>query len=245
MSTEYVGEQPKSGMSTRKKWLIGCGGCLGLLALIGIMITVLVSMGWNTLQKVSGDSVKDIFGKSYDTSGYTALGLPLGEQVRMAMLIAADQSSIIMAMETKAKPADYEKLMSSKPEVIQQYFEGMSEQFLAQSSQGSSSAKIEELKLEALHFGKLPAGKQYPIIYATAKTQSKGQIAYMPAVVVVIPEAQNKVVSLISTAPKSTTEDSAADFKADQKALETELDRVIRDSELDDRLVTEKSAAKH
>ncbi len=239
MSTELDAERPQ-GMSTGKKWLIGCGGCLGLLVVIGIIAGILGFMGWNALQKASGDALKGIFGEKYDSTGYTAFAIPLGPNNSMAMLMATNGSSMIMAMDTVAKPADHEKLLSGNATVIQEYFEGMSQQFMDQSAKGSSSSKLEELKLENLHFGKVQGGKQYPVIYATAKTESKGKTSYAPAVVTLIPEAKDHVVALVSMAILAASENPEADFKADQVRLEAELDRMIQESELDDRLLPSK-----
>lgn len=244
MSTEVVSEQPK-GMSTRKKWLIGCGGCLGVLVVLTVIIVVAASMGWDALQKASGGSVKAIFGESYDTTGYTAMGLPLNQaQVKnMALLLSNDRSSMIFAIDTQASQAEVDILESGNQEQLQAYFKGLAGQFL-KSSASQSSSKLRDIQFAEPHYATLEAGKRYPIVYATVEGESKGKVIYMPCVVALLPETGNRVVSLISMAPKAASETPLPSFKDDQTQLDAELSRLIKDSELDDRLVSGKAPAK-
>lgn len=244
MSTEVVSEEPK-GMSTRKKWLIGCGGCLGLFVILTLIIVVAASMGWDALQKASGGSVKAIFGESYDTTGYTTMGLPLNQkQVKnMAMLLSNDQGSMIVAIDTQASQAEVDILESGNPEQLQAYFKGLGGQFLKSSaSQGRS--KLRDIQFAEPHYAQLENGKRYPIVYATVEGENKDKMIYMPCVVVLVPETGNRVISLISLAPKAASETPLPSFKEDQAQLDAELSRLIKDSELDERLVSVKTPTK-
>lgn len=244
MSTEVVSEQPKQGMSTRKKWLIGCGGCLGVLLVLTVIAVLALSMGWDALQKASGGSVKAVFGESYDATGYTAMGLPLNqaEVKNMALLIPNDRSSMIFAIDTKASQAELDIVQSGDPAQLKAYFVNLGAQFL-KSSASQGNAKLKDIQFGEPYYATIDAsgsnkGKRYPVVFAIAEAESKGSPAYMPCVVALVPEADNRVISLLSMGIKATSETPLPSFKDEQAQLFAELERLIKDSELDDRLIS-------
>lgn len=242
MSTELVNE-PSQGMSTRKKWLIGCGGCLGLIVILAIIITIIVAMGWDALNKASGQSVKEIFGPSYNSSGYTAMGLPLGQPKtkNMAMLIGPDGSSIIFAIDTISSPEQEKVLLSQNPAMAQQFFSRMGSEFIANPSARSGASKLRSIQFDTPHYISLGPHKSYPVVYAIVEAKRSGKTSFMPCVAVMVPEANHRLITLISMAPKAAAAEVKASFRDDQAELEAELGRLIKDSELDDRLVSSQS----
>lgn len=240
MTTEVVSEQP-GGMSTRKKWLIGCGGCLGAMVVLALIIGIVLFMGWNALQKASGDSIKDIFGPAYDTTGYTAFGLPVNQKnfKRVAMLLSKDGSTMIFAIDTVGTASEVKILQSGTQEQLDAYFKAMGHQFLKGASAQSSTSKLRDVQFSEPHYARLDdSGKHYPVVYATVEGASKGKVGFVPGVFVMIPEANNEIVAMVALAPKATAQEPLPSFKEDQAQLEAELARMIKDSELDDRLLS-------
>lgn len=245
MTTGVVSEQP-GGMSTRKKWLIGCGGCLGAMVVLTLIMGIALFMGWNALQKASGDSIKDIFGPSYDTTGYKAFGLPINQKnfKRVALLLSNDGSTIIFAIDTVGTPAEIKVLQNGTKEQLDAYFKTMGSQFLKGASAQDRTSKLRDIQFAESHYAKLDGGKHYPVVYMTVEGANKGKVGFIPGVFTLIPEASNEIVALVALAPKATAPEPLPSFKEDQALLEAELGRMIKDSELDDRLISGEQTTK-
>jgi hypothetical protein len=240
MSVELVSEKPPGGMSTRKKWLIGCGGCLGLIIVITVVLVIALSMGWNALQKASGDSVKNIFGPTYQASGYVAMGLPLNQpkMKNLAMLIPTDQSSVVFAFDTEASAAEMNVLRQGTQEQLQAYFKKLNEQFLKNDAAKANSSRLQDLQFSNAHYVSISGNKRYLVVHTFVQTASdKNQVTFMPGSVALLLQAENRMVALIAMAPKAAAEEILPGFKDRQTELDAELGRLIQDSELDDRLL--------
>lgn len=233
-----VNTAPKPGMSTQKKWLIGCGGCLGVLVLLAIVLGVL---GWffgNSLKDMSNKSVQDIFGPNYQPEGYMAIGMPVGQAnvKNMVMLLDTRQGKMLIGLDMGVKPGDMQIIKSGNAAQIQKYLEQTSAQ-INESSAAGGNAKVQDIRFDTIESVALkPGGIKFPVANTTVQAERKGQISYSPAVAALIPEAGNKLVVLVAADPKNSSSDSQADFSEEQKTLKTEVLQVIQDSDLDDRL---------
>lgn len=230
---------PKSGMSTQKKWLIGCGGCLGVLVILAIVLTALAWFVGNAVKDVSNKSVQQIFGPNYKAEGYTAIGLPLGQAnvKNMVLLINPQQGKTLVALDMAVSPSDMQVIKSGQQAQVKKYLETTSTQISQSSSARSGSTKVEDIRIDAIESVALqPGGKQLPLANATVKAEQRKQISYSPAVAALIPEANNRMVVLIATDPQTSTTDNQADFSSQQKTLRDEVLQIIKDSDLDERL---------
>jgi hypothetical protein len=227
-------------MSTRKKWLIGCGACLGLIIVITVVLGIALSMGWSALQKASGDSVKNIFGPTYQASGYIAVGLPFNQpQIKnLAMLMATDKSSLVFAFDTVGNSSQLDVLQQGNQEQLQAYFKKMTEQFLEIDAARGNSSRLQDLQFSNAHYVSLSDNKRYLVVHAAIQTaRNQEQLKFTPGTVALLPQAENRMVALIALAPRNATEEILPDFKDRQTELDAELGRLIQDSELDDRLL--------
>lgn len=235
MNAEF---QPKQGMSTKKKWMIGCGGCLGVVIIGAIALAVLGSMGVNALKEASGSSVKEIFGPSYkpEAAGYMAFGLPLkqGKLRSMAMMISQARNLSVIAFDVNADALDTAVLKSGKPDQIAAYLKKTSEEIT--DSTRNSSSKIEGIEFKSVELLPLVKGKNLAVGNAVVKASKRGAMAYMPSAVALIPEAGNHMVILVATDPNTASTDAGADFSEAQKSLRDEVSNIVKASELDDRL---------
>ncbi len=251
MSVEIVSEQSPKGMSTGKKWLIGCGGCLTLLVVLAIVVVVLISNGWNALQKGSNESVKKLFGDSYNAEGYLAFGLPLNKPVNgsMVMMLSSDQSTMIFALDTEGLGQRLSLLEKTDDKALQEFFSALGKDFLknSQASQ-SSTGKFEGLEFQKPHFVTLSAQKnvqkRYPVVYAVMETKKNEQTTYIPVTAALIPVSHQRAVLLLALSPLQSSTVAGTNFESVQKTLEAKLNVVVKDSELDDRLLSITTADK-
>lgn len=260
MSAEF---QPKQGMSTKKKWMIGCGGCLGVIIIGAIALAVLGSMGVNALKEASGSSVKEIFGASYkpEAEGYMAFGLPLkqGKFRSMAMMINGNRKLSVVAIDID-NLSDKPLLKSGQQELKKTIdtsdanerrnfllvFEGALKQVSREiiNSSRSGSSKIDDIQFQSTQFLSLDKSKLLPVGNAVVETSQRGKIFYSPSVVAMAPEMDktgNHVVCLVVTNLNSVSEDPNTDFSEAQKSLREEVLSIVKNSELDDRLTLQGS----
>lgn len=241
MSVEIVSDPSPKGMSTRKKWLIGCGGCLGVLVVLAVIAVVAISTGWNSLQKGSSESVKKLFGKSYDSAGYLAFGMPLNKPVNgsMVMMMSSDQSVMIFALDTDGLGQQLSLLQKADEKALQDFFNALGKDFLknSQASQ-SSTGKFQGLEFQKPHFVALSAQKRYPVVCAVMETKKNEQTTYIPVTAALIPVSNQRAVLLLALSPSQSSTVAGTNFEAVQKELEAKLKQLVKDSELDDRLLS-------
>ncbi|WP_303674922.1 hypothetical protein [Vampirovibrio chlorellavorus] len=241
MSVEIVSDQSPKGMSTGKKWLIGCGGCLTVLIILAVVAGVAISTTWNNLQKGSSESVKKLFGESYNSAGYLAFGLPLNKPVNgsMVMMMSTDQSTMIFALDTEGLGQELSLLQKTDDKALQAFFNGLGKDFLknSQASQ-SSTGKFEGLEFQKPHFVTLSAQKRYPVVYAVMETKKNEQTTYIPVTAALIPVSNQRAVLLLALSPSQSSTVAGTPFEAVQKELEEKLNQLVKDSELDDRLLS-------
>jgi hypothetical protein len=235
----------KQGMSTQKKWLIGCGGCLGVLLLIAVVLAVLAGMGVDALKNVSNQSVTEIFGKEFKPEPYKAMGLPLGQKnlKNMVLLIEPKSGRTLFAVDTALSPSDAQQLESTDPKHIEAFLKHMSEEITSHSSRTSSS-RLRNIRFDATTTITLPNGKHLPLTKATVEAERHGAVAYSPAVATLIPEANHRLITLISLDPNSGSSQANTDFSDTQADLQKELVHIISNSALDDRLLSTESSQK-
>lgn len=222
--------------ATKKKWMIGCGGCLGIVVILGVLGGILAYNGVNGLMQASGKSVKGMFGESYDPAahGYQAIGVPLptnksGIQA-MVTLINAEKKQMVMAMDMTATPQELATIKSGDPQKIEGFIKNS-------QATGASSSQMQgnEINIENTHLSKLGNGKQVPVAYAKFYSRSKG--VYTPGTITLVPE-NGRIVLLLSMDMRNTASDANADFKSAQEGMEADAIGLVNDSALDDRVQT-------
>jgi hypothetical protein len=237
-----VEEAPKKGGS-KKWWFIGCGGCLGVLAIIAVATVVLGGMGVNALKEASNSAVSDIFGKTYQPTGYLPIGIPFGKISQqsaiknMVMLVDQSNGEVIMAFDMPLGAFEAKALKSGNPKEIDTYIKQLGSTIIGYSARSSSSNKLHDIRFNPSHLVKLPNGKKVPLSSAVTEMEKRGELMYAPGAVALLPEAQGRLITLFGVGGKGHTASTAeADFKPGQQSLERKLIEIINASELDDRL---------
>jgi hypothetical protein len=230
---------------SKKWWLIGCGGCLGVLVIISAALAVLAGMGVNALKEGSNGAVANIFGKSFQPVGYMPIGIPLGaiskrsEVQNMVMLIDSSNHKVIFALDMPVSPSESMVFKSHDAKGLNTYFKQIGNTLISYSARGSSSggSKFKDLTINASHFAKLPNGKEVPVSSAIVEMEQRGNKVYSPAAVALIPEAGSRKIALFALGGNGAVPSGTGlDFKPGQRAMEKELLDIILASELDDRL---------
>jgi hypothetical protein len=234
----YDGNVEKQGMSTQKKWLIGCGGCLGVVVLVAAVVAALAGLGFNALKDVSNQSVQSMFGKSFNPDPYMAMGLPLEQKNlrNMVMLLNQQRGITIIGMDTELSETEADVLKSGDPKDIEAYLKRMGAQ--ATASSGGGSSQMRDVRFEGLTTVQLKNGKSFPLSRATVEAERRGTVSYSPAVAALLPQPDNRLVVLIALDPINAASKPDADLSHPQAALQTEVVRIVNDSELDDRLAS-------
>lgn len=237
--------EPKPG-SSKKKWIIGCGGCLGVVLILAVIAGVVANMGFNAMMQASNESVQKIFGASYKTPpGVQAIGFPIeklsaeSEIKNMVLLMNQDDGEVMFAFDKNMNATEKKLLKDPDPKKVDDYLKSMGQMIISNSEQGSSSNKVRDIRFEGTEMKKAGNGKSFPMTIAVAQLERRGQIIYTPGVAAIIPEANDHLTVLFGMGGKDhASTDEKADFKAGQEALMAKIVNLINVSELDDRLQT-------
>ena len=249
MSHENMPQEPHSQekkWSTKKKWVVGCSGCLGVVVLLVAGIGVLAGMGVNSLMQVSNEAVGSIFGPSYKPANYMAMGLPISSKSMqgMAMLINQRKGSLVFAVQTKLPEDQLAILRSGQLQQMQTVVKKLADDAIADSQQReSSSGKLQSFRLDKIYNLSLAPNKIYTVCNATLEVEKRGAVSYSPTSVALIPEANDSLVVLATFSSSNTSTSADTHFDSEQNEMQQEVLQVIKDSELDDRLIATKSAA--
>jgi hypothetical protein len=244
--TPQLNEQgPKNGWSTKKKWVVGCSGCLGMVLLLAIGLAVLAGMGVNSVMNVSNQGVATIFGPSYKPNNYMAMGLPINNRSvkAMALLIGQDKGSLLFAFQTSLPEKQIRILQSGKVQLMQPLLNRMADEAVASAqSSGSSAEKINALQLTRIYNLNLSPDKVYIVCNATIEVEKKGVTYYAPMAITLLPEpaGQLAILAMMNTKDSSSSEDT--NFAPVHEEMQKQLLQLITDSELDDRLSTTEAA---
>lgn len=235
-----------TGWSTKKKWIVGCGGCLGVVLLIVAGLVILAGMGINSVMQVSGNAVAAIFGPSYKPENYMAMGLPVNSHnvQNMALLIGKEKGDMIYAVQTELPAEQLAILRSGKLQQMQGLLKQMANQAIEdQGSQNSASGKLRSFRLDQVYNLGLAPNKIYTVCNATVAMEKRGQVGYMPTSIALIPEANNKLVILGTFDPNNHSSNPDTNFDGPQQELQKQTLKIIKDSELDDRISMSGSAS--
>ena len=192
-----------------KKWLIGCGGCLGV-------VVVLASLG------VVGTAMW--CGSSVDNAKTTAF----------LMLTNTTTKKIIFAFDhelSKEEAALFTSTDLASPE-----FSKSMEKLLKEGMSSGGTTSNSQVHIESVTAASLENGKSLPLLLLKLYDEDEG--FYTPLVAALAIEANDRMVLLVGMDPNTTDYDEHADFSAEYKALTKVLVGITNDTALDDRLVS-------
>ena len=198
--------------SNSKKWLLwGCGGCLGLSLLTAVVVGVIATMGVSSFQKGSEEAFHKIYGdKATPPAGYLLIAVPMPEG-NLVTLTSVEKNESIITVDTKATDEQLAILKSADPESIKTMMQAQG------ASSGSSNIKIDSQHVVVLGNGK-------SLVVAQGTLEKDGETH--PAAISLIPQ-NGRLIYAISM---------GLEGNADRAELETDLVKLVNDSEIDARI---------
>jgi hypothetical protein len=226
---EPVGGNP--GGNNKKWWIIGCSGCL----LVVIVAVALLVWGGGALvsQWQQGNSAvnKEIFGG--EPKGYITLwGMPLesdGEVTRFSILMSSSTQHMVIALDQPSAELPLSGLSLDNPEAMEAQIKAA----LGAASTQNEEMSMDQLEVDEVVVGNLN-GKAFPVLHA--KGRRKHAPEYSPTTIALLPLEGDRSVMLLSIDPTVETLNAEEDFSEQYAALDREIQALIEDSTLDDRL---------
>lgn len=229
--TAEQGKQSGSG----KKWLIGCGGCLGLLLVLAIAVGILGYFGFDFLVKNSGKSTQALLG-SEAPSQYFPMGIPLpkGEDTdNMVILINKEQQGMVVAFDRKISEAEANAL--GNYEEAADVMESVIREGLEQASSQSKDLDPDSLVIQSNETVALSNQKTFPVINIKIKHERKN--SYSPASVGIFHTEPEKVVVLFNLDIVTMSPDPEEEFTSAHDRLITTIRELADETALDDKLL--------
>lgn len=205
-------------LSTKQKWFIGCGGCLGL---IGLVIAVIIA-GCVILHNMSVDASVRLFGKEPATFA-TLFGMNVNGR-DISILMSRETGRVLVGI-TAPEDENFKSILHAPDTQDAATLVKVQETLRdAASRGGAASSSASDFKLEGLRTVKSGA-KAYKLAYLKTIT-NKGQV--MPTVVAFIPKAPKDVLMAALIDGTVTTTDTMADFKGHYAELDSDIQAILQ-----------------
>ena len=217
--------------STKKKWIIGCSGCLIITIILFVVAGILGKVGFDKLQESSKEANSSIFGSDLPAGYTTVFGMPIPskEGVSNFMMIMTPEQHMLMAFDA---PTGGEELKSISLDDEEQ-LEAVAQSFLKKAAESSKRMEINQASVEDVSIQTVSDGKRFPIINMLIKNR-KG--TYSPISVSLLPMPGDRLVVLMDMNPIKQTTNPNEDFSPTYQALDQELKKLVEFSTLDDRI---------
>ncbi len=204
-----------------KKWLIGCGGCLGVVLVIVVAVAGLGYWGVDTLVKGSAGATSAIFGETAP-EGYMAMfGMKddTGEGTTMVMMVGPDSGNVLIGLETPADKTEMEAFQSGDPEKLKPLINK------ALSNGGDSVDNLQTLGMDTLN---TTAGNVLAI--RLSATSNSGKTT--PALVSLLPlqNSRLKLAILINGNTRSSRSDAL--FEEDFELMLRDMTDLINGTDI-------------
>jgi hypothetical protein len=236
--------------SKKKWWLIGCGGCLGVVVLIVIAVVILGAVGFNAFKENNKKLTGDLFGSEKALSDYTVLAFPFPmpsadsfEMQNIAVLTPRQKNRFpIFAWKGQVAEVDISDVRSHQTARIKAYAQRMSEAFLKLVKSGRTSSRanrVEGIQFQSTNLVPLKNGKRvsFARLNITIVTR-KGERVQAPASLALLPQTGSSMIILLAYAQGVDPATQPATFallKNQYAPMEQQLSALIDNSTLDDR----------
>ena len=228
-------------LSSTQKWLIGCGGCLGVFVLV-LLICIVGGVMWCGS---STDKVSEALLGGKPPLGYMAFGFPF-PQTKSAdspsgMLVMTNQTNrhvlMVIDMPLNAKQMSAVALIEHNDPQSQAAVKKMVTDFMAQAqaSGHSQDMQAEQLIFEGSASEPVTGGKQFPVVQL--KMYNQRRELYTPVLLGIVPEAGGKGVFLLDMDQQGGSADKTTDFTAAYKSMIDDVNQIVSGTGLAGRLV--------
>ncbi len=201
-----------------KKWLIGCGGCLGVVLIIAVVLGGLAYWGADSFMKGSSGAAEALFGET--PSGYTPMfGMSddTGEGVSMVMMMSLDSGNLLIGLESPADDEDLEAFKSGNVDKL----EPMINKALSSSGEGVDNMNVLGVDTLQTNFASVLALR-------ITTTSSSGKTT--PALVTFFPLKNNRLrVAMLMNANTRSSRGNA-EFKEDFEFMISDMTEIINET---------------
>ncbi|MBK8190347.1 MAG: DUF3185 family protein [Vampirovibrionales bacterium] len=188
-----------------KKWIMGCGGCLGLILVLALIIGGLSLWGFNAYQGAAKETVAELFnGKPpADYQPIFSIKLPdskrSGESVPFSMLINKRTKTMLFAIRMALSQADLAKINSRDPKQLEAFLQ----EVVNSANNPNANGEVSVNRVLDLKTARGPVHA----VEASASTK-KGK---MPALCAFLPDGGErvKVLAMVSAEGQSTNPDAS------------------------------------
>ncbi len=197
-------------MSPTKKWLLGCGGCLGVLFVVLMALGILLYVVQNQFMASSEQISRSIIGSDVP-KGYRALGIGLAGQTMVA--VASPKGKVLLLLEQSLHGPQYQKLFSENTSETVAVVNAILGRFTASSSLlKQSSFKY----LGATKVATQAATKNDHSLVSISVAFEPQEGTRVPMAAIAVPRMLNRVVLVLSF---DFTQDKTAEITADNPAF--------------------------
>ncbi|MEB3288224.1 MAG: hypothetical protein VKJ04_12080 [Vampirovibrionales bacterium] len=211
-------------LNTKQKWLIGCGGCLGVVVLFFALL--IGGVAWYHNSSVA--LVNRVLGK--EPAGYTTLMSYETEgskgKTAFAMLLALTDKKMLLAYQLPENEQLQKALNTpdtSDPQELEKIQQGI-EAGMGQDSPATQTSSVRQMTLKSIHtVGE--SDKTYKA-YNILVENSSGKV--MPMVALFVPQAKRQILLLSLSDVSIQTSDTQADFSIQYAELTNALKTMLK-----------------
>lgn len=208
--------EPKS---SNKKWLIGCGGCLGVLLILAIIALGVTMWGVNAYNENNTKVSQALFGGKPPESFTPLFGMAVKNNTNVMLMVHKGSGHMVIAFDAPMKGPEIMALQKGDPAAIAK----MAQDAMDKGSKSSRSIRHREAKVVGYSEQILLGGKKLPIIYL----QMEQDEDVIPCAVGLIPKKGAQALVLMSMDPASAQQPQGA--KTPDQAAYTALGADIGD----------------
>lgn len=208
-----------------KKWLIGCGGCMGLLLILALVLGGLGWWGYNAYMGSSKEALAEIFGDTPPAGYQPLIGLKLpdsdnpGESMPMTLLINPTGKTMVFAMKTRFTPEQMALLQSDDAAQLGTLIQ----QAMESTKNADASGDLTVHQVVELDTAKGPVRALQASI-----ASKRGRV---PLIGAFIPQATGQHVKILALmSPGSQSANPDASFEEEFGWMTTQLTQVISES---------------
>ncbi|MBY0450180.1 MAG: hypothetical protein K2X01_06090 [Cyanobacteria bacterium] len=204
-----VVSEPKSA---NKMWLIGCGGCLGVILILAIIALGITMWGVNAYNENNTKVSQSLFGGKPPETFTPLFGMTVKNNTNVMLMVHKGSGHMLVAFETPMKGPEIQALKNGNPAAIAK----MAQDAMEQGSKSSRSIRHREAKVVGYSEQVLLGGKKLPIIYM----QMEQDEDLIPCAIALIPKKGTQGLVLMSLdparkgGPESTTPPNQATYTA-------------------------------
>ena len=226
-------------MSNTKKWLIGCGGCFGVVVLLVIAVVIFLVMQVGS----STDKASETVLGSKPPAGFMSFGFAApdkkGAQNGFLIMFNSTNQHFVFALNTPLTRKDREtfRAISQASPDAQKNMEALVKKAMGHAASSGQGFSPDQMTLEGTKNDKLNNGKQFSAGYLKVYSEQKG--VYLPVVFGIVPEASNQGVILIALDQENSSSDKAADLSKTYTLLANDLHQIVAGTALADRLLAD------